>query len=191
MSLPLKKEKFTYADYLTWPDDERWELINGVPHNMSPAPSRKHQEIIGELYTRINVYLRDKECKVYLAPFDVVLPTKDSSQDEKIENVVQPDIAVICNMTKLTDKGCTGAPDLVVEVLSPGTVKKDRNEKFRLYEQVGVKEYWIADPLHETIEVYLLVNGKYNYLQTYVKEDELKVNIFDDLVIDLKPIFKD
>jgi Uma2 family endonuclease len=191
MSLSIGKHerRFTYKDYLTWNDDERWELINSVPHNMTPA-SRRHQEIAGELYRRIGNYLADKSCRAYIAPFDVRLPIGDE-QDEDTENVVQPDVVVVCDISKLDDRGCKGSPDLIVEVLSPTTAKKDRNEKFKLYERVGVKEYWIVDPMHVTIEVFSLVDGKYGHAEIYSKEDELKVGIFDDLTIDIEAVFKD
>lgn len=191
MSLPIRnhQHKYSYKDYLTWDDDERWELLEGIPYNMSPAPSRRHQECVGELYRFIGNYLENKKCSTYIAPFEVCLLLKDESNDEQIENVVQPDVLIVCDEKKLTERGCKGSPDLVVEVLSPATAKKDRNEKLKLYEQAEIKEYWIVDPVHETIEVYSLQMGKYGHAETYSNEDELKVGIFEDLIIDLKYIF--
>ena len=157
MGLPLKKEnkKFTYADYLTWPDNERWEIIDGVPYNMAPAPSRKHQRLMRDLCRPIINYLDDKDCEIYFAPFDVRL-TEKYETDEETTSVVQPDIVIICDKDKLDDKGCKGAPDLVIEILSPSTAAKDIGEKFNLYERHKVKEYWIVYPNDEIVMVYKL-----------------------------------
>ncbi|MFC4768232.1 Uma2 family endonuclease [Effusibacillus consociatus] len=193
MSFPIERHarKYTYKDYLTWSDDERWELINGMPYNMTPAPSTKHQDVLGELFTEFRVYLRDKSCRVFVAPFDVRL-FAENDNDENVYNVVQPDITVVCEKSKIDDKGCKGSPDLIVEVLSPATAKKDKNEKRKLYQQAKVKEYWIVDPLNETVEVFMLKeDGKFHDSETYSKEDQLKVGIFEDLTIDLKLIFKE
>jgi len=152
--------RFTYKEYCSWPEDERWELIDGVAYDMSPAPSRKHQEISGELCFQIQSILRKQKCKVYSAPFDVVLPQYPIENDDESDTVVQPDISVICDQTKLTEKGCLGAPDLIIEILSPSTSKKDLNEKFRLYEKQGVKEYWIVDPGNKYINVFHLIVDK-------------------------------
>jgi Uma2 family endonuclease len=194
MSLPERQveQKFTYKDYLTWNDEERWELIDGVPfpYNMTPAPSRKHQTISRELLTEFSLYLRDKECHVYNAPFDVRLLI-DEENDELTTNVVQPDIVVVCDKDKLDDKGCKGNPDLIIEVLSPSTAKKDLEIKRELYERAKVKEYWIVDPLNEVVLVFALnEDGKYDAAKAYDKEDALKVGIFEDLVIELKNIFR-
>lgn len=192
MSYPIRKQeqRYTYKDYLTWDEEERWELLDGIPYNMSPAPSRKHQECVGELYRHFANYLEGKKCQAFIAPFEVCLLLNNQSSNEEIENVVQPDVLIVCNEKKLNDRGCKGSPDLVVEVLSPATAKKDRNEKLKLYEQAGIKEYWIVDPIHETIEVFALQNGKYGHAETYSNIDELQVGIFEDLMIDLKNIFK-
>lgn len=163
MGLPKKKtdHKFTYREYCSWPEDERWELIDGVAYDMSPAPSRKHQEISGELFFQIQFILRKQKCKVYSAPFDVVLPQYPIESDDESTTVVQPDISVICDQTKLTENGCLGAPDLIIEILSPSTSKKDLNEKFGLYEKQGVKEYWVVDPGNKYIRVFhLIMNDK-------------------------------
>ncbi len=145
MSVAVKERlgKFTYRDYLHWPDDERWELIDGVAYNMSPAPNRIHQKISGELHRQIANYLIGKQCEVYAAPFDVRLPATGEKNDE-ITTVVQPDITIVCDKSKLDKKGCKGSPDLVIEILSPYTAKKDMKEKHFLYEKFAVKEYWIV-----------------------------------------------
>ena len=126
---PNIREKYTYADYLTWPDDERWELIDGHPYAMSPAPARKHQAILGELFRKVSDFFEDSSCQVYVAPFDVRL-AEDYSDDHLIDNVVQPDISVFCKKESLDDKGAMGAPTLTVEILSPSTAQKDIKTKF-------------------------------------------------------------
>ncbi|MBI4753567.1 Uma2 family endonuclease [Candidatus Desantisbacteria bacterium] len=190
MGLALKKqeEQWTYGDYLGWPDEERWELIDGIAYNMSPAPSMEHQEVFRELSTEFSIYLRGKTCKVFLAPFDVILP-ENNEKEEDCQTVVQPDIFVICDRTKLDSRKCKGAPDLVIEILSPSTTRKDMTVKFALYERVGVKEYWIVHPLDKTVLVYKLEGNKYARAQMYSAEDKIKVGIFEDLEIDLGEVF--
>ena len=126
---------YTYGDYRKWPDDERWELIEGTAWNMSPAPTRFHQGISAELLRQIKNHADNTSCKVYAAPFDVLLPGIGEVEEDAVTSVVQPDISVICDLGKLTDKGCTGAPDWVVEILSPSTSKKDFNDKMALYQK--------------------------------------------------------
>jgi len=156
MALPIyKNRKVNYADYLTWPEAERWEIIDGMPYNMSPAPSRRHQKIVSVLSRGFGNFLAEKPCEVYMAPFDVRL-SADHSQDELIENVVQPDLSVFCDKNKLDDKGAIGAPDLVVEILSPSTSKKDMTEKMLLYQKFGVKEYWVVDPEEKDVRIFVL-----------------------------------
>lgn len=161
----LKKEKadskFTYKDYSSWPDDERWELIDGMAYDMSPAPSSRHQWIASVIHGELYLFLKNRPCKVYSAPFDVMLPVFPIKDKDKIKTIVQPDISVICDMSKIVEKGCLGAPDLIIEILSPSTSKKDLNEKFGLYEKHGVKEYWVVDPGNKYIRVFhLLTEGK-------------------------------
>ncbi len=144
---------FTYAHYRTWPDEERWELIDGTAWAMSPAPIRFHQRIAGWFHARLDVFLEGKPCRAYIAPFDVLLPRADEPDDE-VDCVVQPDVVVYCDRSKLTRAGARGAPDLALEVLSPSTSKKDQREKFDLYERAGVREYWVADPAGKWLCVY-------------------------------------
>jgi Uma2 family endonuclease len=145
--------RFTYRQYRTWPDDERWELIDGVAWCMSPAPLTRHQIIAGRLYAEMAAFLRGRSCRVFIAPFDVLLP-KARESDDDVDTVVQPDISVFCDRSKITERGARGAPDLVVEVLSPSTSRIDQNEKFRLFERVGVREYWVVDPGFRALCVY-------------------------------------
>jgi len=184
-----KEERFIYGDYLTWSDNERWELIDGVAYDMSPAPSRRHQKIVGELYRQFSNYLLDKSCEVYVAPFDVRLPEFDEA-DEDIDTVVQPDIVVVCDRDKLDDKGGKGAPDIVIEILSLWTAKKDLLIKYHLYERHKVKQYWVFDPATEEVTIFKLQNDKYGKPEEYKKDDRIKVDIFTDLEIDLSTVFK-
>ena len=158
------KKQYTYADYLTWQFSERVELIKGWLYKMSPAPRRVHQEIEGNLYFELRKFITHKVCKIYQSPFDIRLIKNKGQKNQEIKTVVQPDISVICDLDKLDDVGCLGAPDLIIEILSDSTAKKDYNEKFNLYEENGVKEYWIANPASHTIEIFSLMNDKYESL---------------------------
>ena len=150
-----KRDKvYTYGDYIDWPGNERWEIIDGIAWNMSPAPSRYHQAILNELLFIINSFIRETRCHVYPAPFDVLLPDTPGQDESAITTVVQPDISVICDASKLTDKGCVGPPDWIIEIISPHTSHKDFLEKLKLYEQHGVREYWIVDPENKYVNVY-------------------------------------
>lgn len=166
MGEPVKKtdHKFTYADYYRWPDDERWELIDGVAYNMSPAPGTRHQEISFLLSTEIGIFLKRKSCKAFSAPFDVFLSDTEDQEISDFTTIVQPDISVICNSDKIGSRGCIGAPDLIIEILSPSTSSKDQNIKYHLYEKSGVLEYWIVDPGNEFIRIFHLgKEGVYDY----------------------------
>jgi Uma2 family endonuclease len=175
--------KYTYGDYCNWSEDERWELIDGEAYAMS-APSRLHQKILVELARQIGNYLEEKTCEVYVAPFDVRLPKKNE-KDEQIDTVVQPDISVICDENKLDNKGCRGAPDWVIEILSPSNSFRDLEVKKELYEKHGVKEYWIINPEESQLMVYLLdFQGKYSQPFIYSLEQPVQVSLFPDLKID-------
>ena len=176
-------QKYTYSDYAQWPEDERWELINGVAYAMT-GPLRIHQKIVSELSRQIGNYLQGKTCEVYVAPFDVRLPHKDEA-DSDVETVVQPDLSVICDQSKLDKLGCRGAPDWVVEVLSPSTTLKDMNTKRSLYEQHGVKEYWIIHPEERWLLVYLLdAQGRYGKPDVFGMDEPTAVQRFPGLSID-------
>jgi len=184
------QERFTYADYLTWPDEERWELIDGVPYSMSPAPNRMHQKVSAVLFNQIFNHLKGKTCEAYSAPFDVRLPETPKVSDEQIETVVQPDIVVICNPEKLDDRGCKGAPDLVIEILSPSTAEHDLKDKFYLYQRVGVLEYWIANQTDRTLMIFKLnAAGEYGRPEMYGSRDMVAVPLLGDLEIDLAEVF--
>lgn len=184
MFIPKKDERYTYADYVTWDDDERWELIDGVPYAMSPAPTQKHQEVGGEIYRQLANFLKGKPCKVFLAPFDVRL-----NADETDDTVCQPDILVVCDSTKLDGKCCKGAPDLVIEVLSPSTARKDRLIKYTRYQKAGVQEYWMVDVDTKTVDVAILENGIYVRTKFYSDEDILNVKVLDGCAVNLSEVF--
>jgi Uma2 family endonuclease len=115
----------TYGDYCRWPEDVRYELIDGQAYLMSPGPNRRHQELVGEMFLQIGIALRDSSCRPYVAPLDVRLP-RGNEADDDVDTVVQPDIMVVCDRAKLDDRGCRGAPDWVIEVLSPSTASHDQ-----------------------------------------------------------------
>ena len=185
-------KQYTYADYLTWRFDERVELIRGWISRMSPAPLVSHQRISLRLSFQIAGYLKNKKCEVFAAPFDVRLTNKRKSVPNKsITSVVQPDLSIICDLEKLDDKGCIGAPDWIIEILSPGNTRKEMKEKFSLYEENGVREYWIVYPEYFQIQVFDLINDKFTSRGTYVKEDLIPVGIFEDLSIDTDAVFKE
>lgn len=186
------KKRYTYADYLTWLDGKTRELLNGFISLMSPAPSLKHAQISGRIFGPIFNYVerRKGKCQVFHAPFDVRLPKDGAKEDDKIYTVVQPDICIVCDESKLDERGCLGAPDMVVEIISPSTLKRDMHDKFNLYEEAGVKEYWTVLPKEESINVFILQdNGKYDDGVTYQKEGKVPVQTLGDFEIDLKDIF--
>jgi Uma2 family endonuclease len=182
MPLP-RQEYYTYADYATWTDDVRCELIAGVPYLMAPAPTPMHQDIAGELAAIFRNFLRGKPCKAFSAPIDVRL---NAETDD--DTVVQPDLIVVCDKKKIGDKSIDGAPDLVVEVLSPSTATRDRVEKFALYRTYGVKEYWIVDTKRRFVEVHLLENGKYAK-DVYDEKGTINVAILPGLAVKLSEVF--
>lgn len=186
MAIPKAEEKYTYEDYLSWPQDERWELIRGIPYAMSPAPSRLHQQILVELVAQMHDFLKGKSCEVYSAPFDVRLPEASGKND----TVVQPDISVICDQNKLDELGCQGAPDLVVEILSPATASRDLREKLMLYEESGVKEYWVVDP-HDRVVLVFSPNRdrQFGKPQVYSASDTIESVAVGGIVIKLESVF--
>jgi Uma2 family endonuclease len=185
-------KKWTYSDYYSWRNGERWELIDGVAYNITPAPTTRHQELSGGLSVQIANHLRGNRCKVYAAPFDVRLPDYEGQPDDEITTVVQPDIVVVCDIGKLDDRGCNGAPNLVIEILAPNTAVRDVKSKFYLYERAGVKEYWIVHPTDKTVMVFKLdESGEYGRPDMYGSNDHVSVTLFGDLVIDLARVFDD
>ncbi|MDY3316954.1 Uma2 family endonuclease [Riemerella anatipestifer] len=179
---------YTYADYLLWKFEERVELLKGKIFKMSPAPSRKHQDISGRIFGELYPLFKNKKCKIYSAPFDVRF-IKNNTENQTIYTVVQPDLCIICDESKLDEKGGIGAPDLIVEILSPGNSKKEMKNKFELYEEYGVKEYWIINPLDEIVYIHTLENGKYKGALPIV-DDFICSEIFPEIKIHTDDIFK-
>ena len=181
---------YTFADYYSWKFAERVELIKGKIFKMSPAPNTFHQQLVGFIYLEIGNFLRKKPCKVFVAPFDVRLPGK-SKDDKEIFTVLQPDICVVCDPSKIDKKGCVGAPDLVVEVLSPGNNAKEIKNKYEQYELAGVKEYWVVSPQNQTVLIHILTDGKYDVMRLKGPGDVITSAVLPDFSLDLTEMFKD
>jgi len=180
---------YTYASYLKWTFEERLELIKGKLFKMSPASNRIHQELTVNVVTELSVYLKGKSCKVYVAPFDVRLP-RNSRNDQDIITVIQPDVCVICDPAKLDDKGCLGAPDIVVEILSPGNNRKEMRNKFEVYQESGVREYWVVLPAEKILLQYILnEQGKYSESLPLTPGDTLTTPILPGFTLDLEELF--
>ena len=173
---------------LAWDENKRAEIIGGETV-MLDTPTSIHQEISGELFGQLYNYLKGKKCKVYAAPFAVRLFEKDGDSLEDVDTMVEPDIAVICDKRKLDEHGCKGAPDMVVEILSPSTRRHDRLVKLGLYQRAGVREYWIVYPEEKSVQVLLLEDGKLLPHEEYGQDDVAKVNILDGCFIELGKVF--
>jgi len=188
--LDLNK-RYSYADYLTWIDDVRRELIDGFIKLMA-GTSRFHSEAGVNIIREISAYLKNNDCgcKVYTAPIDVLLPKNGETEDGKIYDVVQPDIFVVCGGWKGSDNAFLGAPDMIVEILSPSNRKRDILDKFYLYQRAGVREYWIADPKVKSVTAYIMQeNGEYNDGEAYKSDEKIPVHIFNGYTIDANDIF--
>ena len=184
-------EKYSYADYLKWKFEERVELIRGYIFKMS-APTRKHQAISMVLISEMIGYFRNHQCQMYHAPFDVRLPRQSEKTDKQVFTVVQPDICVICDTAKLDKRGCIGAPDLVIEILSPGNTKKEMKDKFEVYEEAGVREYWIVQSNDKNVLVYTLnEQGVFIGHRPFTEDETMHSFIFPELKINLPAVFKD
>jgi len=179
---------YTYADYFKWQFEERVELIKGKIFKMSPAPNFNHQVLAGEIYGTFRDFLKKQPCRTFVAPFDVRLPRK-SKEDKEIYTVVQPDVCVVCDPSKYDKRGCIGAPDIVVEVLSPGNNEKDLKNKFDIYEESGVQEYWIVSPSDKTFLVNRLAEGRYITSRPMVAGDIVTTAILPGFSLDLKELF--
>jgi len=177
------EKRYTYADYASWDDEIRYELIDGVPYLMS-SPSQTHQKISMELSRQLANFLKGKPCEVYHAPFDVCL----NAMGDEDNTVVQPDILIVCDISKLDGKRCNGAPDMVVEILSPSNKSHDSLLKFNKYMQTGVREYWVVDPNAKTVRVCILNGGKYE-MQDYSATDTVPVHVLDGFLINMREVF--
>jgi Uma2 family endonuclease len=178
---------YNYADYFSWKIQERVELLKGKIMQMSPAPSRVHQTLQAKIGTKLHVFLEGQPCQMFYAPFDVRL--EGVKDDKKVHNVVQPDICVVCDITKLDDRGCSGAPELIVEILSPGNTKKEMKYKFELYEAAGVLEYWIVDPTEKVIFQYVLEKGQFTNHRPLIEEDSIESVAIDGFTMQLAKVF--
>ncbi|MFP5410738.1 MAG: Uma2 family endonuclease [Gammaproteobacteria bacterium] len=179
---PLKEKRYTYADYLQWPDDTRYELIDGEVFRLAPTPLIEHQEVAGEVYCQLRNQLDGKPCRPYIAPVDVRLPRADEA-DAAIDTVVQPDVLVVCDPAKIDRRGVRGAPDWLLEVLSPSTAAHDQIAKRRTYERAGVREYWLVHPSDRTLTVYVLENGQYGRPDIYELKDETPIGVLPGVAI--------
>lgn len=190
MSTPTEKCKYSFSDYLSWDESDRAELLDGERIMMAP-PARIHQEISVELMRQLANFLEGKRCRVYHAPFAVRLFEQDGDTPEDVKTVVEPDISVVCDPGKLDGKGCKGAPDMVMEILSPSTQRHDRLVKLDLYQRAGVREYWIVDPDSRTVQVFLLSGGSVLPHEVYGQDAVAKVNVLDGCFIELAKVFKE
>ena len=185
----IELKKYSLLEFLEFtkdkPEDERYELIDGRIYMMA-SPSMDHQDIAGFIYGELRNYLKGKPCKPFIAPFDVFLFEKSKEKD-KIQNVFQPDVFVVCNKNKMKQRGIYGAPDFVVEVVSPSSETHDYLRKFKVYMKYGVREYWIVNPEKKEVTVYCNTEDEEDY-KTYTFDDKIKVGIFDDFEIDFKEL---
>jgi Uma2 family endonuclease len=188
MALLAQDLGYSYADLLEWDDSVRYELYNGQPVALA-SPTDVHQLISGELFRQLANYLVGKRCKVYAAPFDVRLFEQAGDRPEDVDTVVQPDLLVICDADKVDRRGVHGAPNLIIEILSPSTQRNDRLIKYNLYQKAGVPEYWIVDPSSRSVSVYVLEDGAYYAAVVYSADASVPVGIFDDCQIDLRTVF--
>ena len=181
--------RYSYTEYLLWKFKDRVELIRGRLFRMSPAPGTRHQLISGKIFLTLGAYLKGKPCMVFSAPFDVRLPRKGQ---KKTWTVVQPDLCVVCDSKKLDEKGCIGAPDLVVEILSPGNTHREMREKYEVYEEAGVKEYWLVNPSEKIVLIYVLNEaGVFIGLQPLTEEQDLETRLFPGMKIPLGEVFEE
>ena len=181
---------YSYADYLKWHFEERVELIKGKIFQMSPAPTSNHQIISGRIFNDMMNFLKGKECHVFSAPFDVRL-AKKTADNKDVLTVVQPDLCVICDKSKVDARGCIGAPDIIVEILSPANNKKELRNKYEVYEEAGVKEYWIVSPQDKTFLKYTLVSGAYQPSRLMTTGDIIATEILPGFELNLDTVFAD
>lgn len=191
MALPAEKTRYTFADVLSWDEDERIEIIDGEAFMMA-TPSRIHQEISGELFRQLANFLEGKQCRVYPAPFGVRLFARDGDGPEDVDTLVEPDISVVCDRSKLDQHGCKGAPEMVIEILSPSTLRHDRLVKLNLYDQAGVLEYWIVDPQNRAVQVFRRDGGAaLRICEEYGHTQVAKVSVLDGCFLELSKVFSE
>jgi len=183
-------KNYTYADYLTWQFDDRVELIRGKVRRMSPAPRVRHQTVSFNLGGNIKIALRGKSCQGFAAPFDVRLTKTTPNGDVQITTVVQPDLCVICDPEKLDEFGCVGAPDWIIEILSPGNTAHDSKTKFDLYEENGVREYWLVDPGLKNVAVYVLEEGRCQVRGECYQPGPIPVHTLESITLEWAEVFE-
>ncbi len=194
MGLPVRKLEtpYTYRDYRRWPSDERWELIGGVAYNMSSAPRIRHQGVSATLHGLLWNHLRGKVCQVFSAPTDVFFPRVNEMDEDDVDTVVQPDVLVVCDRSKIRTTGVWGAPDLVIEVLSPSTSRKDQREKFDLYQRTGVREYWVVDVNAPWLQQYVRgPDGVFGIEVTFETAGILTSSVLPDVSLDVAELWPD
>ncbi len=175
---------YTYADYLEWPEEERFELIDGVAYAMAPAPTRTHQLVTGELYRQLANALKGGPCQVFVAPFDVRLPHGDEA-DAQVDTVLQPDVLVVCDAARVDERGVRGAPDWVAEVLSPATAARDQTVKLAAYECAGVPEVWLLHPTDRVLSIYRLqASGGFGRAQILEMRGQVAIGVLPDVIVD-------
>lgn len=179
-------QEYSYADYLKWQLQEKVELIRGKILAMSPAPTRLHQDIAVKMTIKWGNFLEKCPCKVYTAPFDVRLPIASKG---KADTVVQPDLCVVCDLSKLDDAGCNGTPELIIEILSKGNSKREMDTKFNLYQEAGVQEYWIIDPLRQMVLLYVMNDGKLVTGRPLLEDDTVTSHLFPDFSVSVAELF--
>lgn len=183
------EQRFTYRDYLSWPEDERWELIDGVPFSMTPAPGVPHQRVVTESLSQLVEWFRGKTCEALASPLDVLLPS-DDEPDGETGTILQPDLMVVCDPRKINERRIRGGPDFVVEVLSPSTASRDQIVKAALYEKHGVREYWVLDPIERLITIRLRnERGLFSEVRFVEAKGMVPVSIFEGLKLDLDQVF--
>ena len=183
---------YTYADYLLWRFKEQVELLRGKLFKMSPAPREIHQRVSMRLSGELYAFFKERTCRLYSAPFDVRLPMKGKgTADNQIYTIVQPDLCVVCDLEKIDGRGCIGAPDLVVEILSPSNSRKDLKDKYEIYQEAGVSEYWIVDADDKAIYRYVLEGDIYIGLPPVSEGDVFRSKKFPEMEIDTKIVFRD
>lgn len=189
--VPMYGNLYTYADYLRWEFEERLEIIRGKIYWMTPGPGRTHQTIVTRLSFHLGNYFENHRCHLFHAPFDVRLidPMKKSKEDEDIVTVCQPDLMVVCDEKKLEERGVIGAPDFIVEILSPGNAKKEMGIKFELYEENGVREYWMVGPSEHVIYQYVFNGEKFIGRKPVIEDEKIHSAIFPNLAFDVEQIF--
>jgi Uma2 family endonuclease len=172
-------ERYTYKEYKSWPEGERWELIEGVAYAMSPAPTRSHQKFVVDLVGKLYAFLSGKPCELLVSPIDVFLPASPEEAEDEVDTIVQPDVIVVCDHGKLIEKGVRGGPEFVVEILSPSTAMKDLSKKKALYAKHGVREYWIINPEDLTVLAYRLEGEGFGRVQEYRAGEAVKSDVLE------------